>query len=170
MDETTPDNTDGDNTTASSKKFNVNLLDFMNADEFVQIMRNKTEGNYNALWDASKSLAQQLKTSKSLLTVNSYMCMGKTKNEILEKLVDSLKFALNADHVYILEYVAHSNVLIVTHSDNIKSINQRIPVSDGGIEGKLQLHCYLLVIIFVHRRGVILQWEIFKCNFRFFQL
>ena len=131
------DNNDVDKMADSQKKFNVGLLDFMNADEFVQLMRNKTDGNYNALWDASKSLAQQLKTSKSLLTVNSYMCMGKTKNEILEKLVESLKFALTADHVYILEHLTHSNVLVVTHSDNIKAINQRIPVSDGGIEGNV---------------------------------
>ena len=121
-----------------AEKFNTGLLDYMNVDEFVHLMKNKTENNYDALWDASKALANQLKASKSLLSLNGYMCMGRTKNEIMEKLIDSMKFTLKADHVYVYEYLNHDNVLVVTHSDVVGSIHQKIPVcaTDGGIEGK----------------------------------
>ena len=125
----------------AGEAFNVNLLDYMTGDEFIHLMKMKTENNYNALWKASKSLAMQLKASKAILTLNSYMSMGKSKAEVFDKLVESMKFTLLANYVYIYEHNRENNTLQVTHSNNIAALNQGIPISKG-MEGKLlRCHC-----------------------------
>jgi hypothetical protein len=120
----------------ASDSFNVNMLDYMTADDFVQLMKVKTDNNYNALWRASKILAMQLKASKSVLSLNSLMSTGKNKMDVIDKLCESVKYALKADFVYIFDIPGgEENCLRVLHSNNVASINQRILIS-AGIEGK----------------------------------
>ena len=124
--------------------FDVNLLDYMNIDEFLILMKNKTDNNYDNLWVASRRLAMQVKASKAVLSLSSQLCAGKSQLEVLEKLVESMKFSLNADHVSILQYIDNNNeasngnssggYLQVTHSDMVGIANHEIP-SDKGIEG-----------------------------------
>ena len=122
--------------TGEGQGFDVNLLDYMGVEEFVNLMRNKTENDYDSLWSASRSLAMQVKTSKALLSLGSQLCAGKTKTEVLDKLIESMKFSLKADHVFIMEYVAAENSLRVTHSDCISANNHLIP-RNIGIEGEV---------------------------------
>ena len=119
----------------NNSDINIGLLDFMNVEEFIKMLKIQTGENYGTLWNASSQLAMQLKASKSLLSVNSYMTMGKTKIEILEKLIESTKFTLGADQVYIFEYSAGSNSLIVSHSNIPLTLQQEIPLSNGTVEG-----------------------------------
>ncbi len=130
-----------------STGFDIGMLDFMSVEDFTKMMKTQTKDNYGSLWGASSQMAAQLKASKSLLTMNSYMTMGKTKNEILEKLTESMKFTLGADHVYIFEYAATCNSLVLTHSDNIVALQQKIPVSDGSVEGKLVCRPFYVIAV-----------------------
>jgi hypothetical protein len=118
----------------TTEAVNVNLIDYMTAEEFVQLMKMKTDNNYGSLWKASKALALQLKASKSILALNSYLVLGKSKNEVLDKLIGSMKYAINADHVYILEFSPECNNLQVSNSDNVSAIHQQIAINEG-VEG-----------------------------------
>jgi len=131
---------DGENEAAVSRKmdgFNVGLLDFMSVPEFVQLMKTSTNCNYDALYGASSELALQLKASKSLLTLNSYMTMGKTKSEILEKLIESMRFTLAADHVYVYDFTSSDNSMVISHSDNIPALGKSVLLSQDSLESQV---------------------------------
>ena len=76
--------------------FDVNVLDYMNVEEFNDFMWNKTNNNYDLLWRMTKSLSLQVKASKALLSFSSKLCAGKRNIEVLDKFVESMKFSLIA--------------------------------------------------------------------------
>ncbi len=113
----------------------AHLLDFMTDEEFLQLIKNKTDNNYNALWKVSKSLTVQLQALKTILSANAYVHAGKRDRiDILDKIVDSMKYTLRADFIYVYEHSTDQNTLRVTHSNTISSINQHVMVHET-IEG-----------------------------------
>lgn len=114
----------------------VSMLDFMGIEEFLHILKSRTEHNSKELWKETCTLAVQLKASRELLSIGSNIFSNKSSNKILDRLVESTHIILGAERVYIMEMVPGSNELEVTHSRDDAVIGMRLPISDG-IEGCL---------------------------------
>eukprot|EP01038_Epipyxis_sp_PR26KG_P011345 gene11345-15210_t len=123
-----------DNNSESPSTVDVSLLDLMGLEEFLSLLKNKTESNSKELWKASCSLAMQLKASRELLSISSTLFSQKSTKKILSRLVDATYTILNAERVHLMEIDKNSRELIVTHTHEENTIGYRIPVNKG-IEG-----------------------------------
>jgi hypothetical protein len=108
----------------------ISLLDFMGIEEFLSILKSKTENNNQALWKASCALASQLKGSRALLSLGSYLSSNEgAGTNILDRLVDTAFFILNAENICLLQLHTDGADLVVTHSRLESVLGVRIATS-----------------------------------------
>jgi hypothetical protein len=112
----------------------VSLLDVMAIEDFLSLLKSKTESNWKDLWKETCIFSKQLKAARELLSIGSSLISNKSSRKILDRLVDVTHILLNADRVTILELDSTGREMIVTHSRDDKLIGLRIPASVG-IEG-----------------------------------
>lgn len=112
----------------------VSLLDVMAIEDFLSLLKSKTESNWKDLWKETCIFSKQLKAARELLSIGSSLISNKSTRKILDRLVDVTHILLNADRVTILELDSTGREMIVTHSRDDKLIGLRIPAS-AGIEG-----------------------------------
>jgi len=121
----------------------LSLLDVVGIDEFLQLLKSRTDSNSAALWHASCTLAGQLKGSRALLALGAYLASSEAPDRAFDRLLDTAHFLLNAEHVFVLQSDdADANAndantgeqLVVTHARAAAAVGLRLPsaaVHDG---------------------------------------
>ncbi len=112
----------------------ISLLDVMGIEEWLFLLKGKTENNSRELWKETCILALQLKASRELLSIGSNLFSNKSTRKMLDRLLDSTYVILGAERVYLLEIDQTGTDLVVTHTREENSVGLRIPVTQG-IEG-----------------------------------
>lgn len=113
----------------------ASLLDVMGIEDYLSLLKNKTENNPKELWRETSLLAMQLKASRELLTIGSSLFSNSASRKILDRLIESSHVILNAERVYLLEIDPSGTELVVTYSRDQQAVGLRIPLSIG-IEGE----------------------------------
>lgn len=113
----------------------ISLLDIIGVNDFVDLLKSKTEKKANDVWNEILLLSQQLKASRDLLSIGSCLLSNKFDRKILDRLVHACHIVLNAEKVYLFEVDNNSNELVVTNSNDVRAKNIRI-VMNKGIEGE----------------------------------
>ena len=119
----------------------LSLLDMMGFEEFLVMLKNRTENNNLALWRVSCALAGQLKGSRELLSLGSYLSSNNNNvTKVFDRLIDTAYFLLNAEHVYLLQ-MDHEQMdhFVITHSRSAAVIGTKINISSvyDGIASKI---------------------------------
>jgi len=119
----------------------LSLLDMMGFEEFLVMLKNRTENNNPALWRVSCALAGQLKGSRELLSLGSYLSSNNNNlTKVFDRLIDTAYFLLNAEHVYLLQ-IDHEQMdhFVITHSRSTAAIGMKINISSvyDGIASKI---------------------------------
>jgi hypothetical protein len=107
----------------------VSLLDFMSIEEFLAILKAKTSDNNQALWKASCALAYQLKGSRALLSLGSFLSSNEGARNVFERLLDTAQFVLNSDQIYLFELDPDDNssfILSHTHTEAVLGMKLRV--------------------------------------------
>lgn len=112
----------------------IALLDVMDVEDYLSLVKNKTDSNWKDLWKETCLLVNQLKASRELLSIGSNLIGNKPTRKILDRLVEVTHIMLNAERVAVLELDPSGQDLVVTHSRDEKLIGMRVP-SSNGIEG-----------------------------------
>ena len=105
-------------------------FDFMGIEEFLSISMEKSDKSDTVLWSASCVLRSQLKSSRALLSLRSYLSSYDQTISPLDRLIDTAHFILSAESIYILQLDANGIDLVVTHSHTDGVIGLRASVSD----------------------------------------
>jgi GAF domain-containing protein len=119
---------------ATESVVEVSLLDVMDVEDFLQLVKSKTDSNWKELWKETCLVVNQLKAARELLSIGSNLIGSKPSRKILDRLVEVTHIMLNAERVVIMELDPTGSELIVTHSREERLIGLRIP-STLGIEG-----------------------------------
>jgi hypothetical protein len=152
---------------ATESVVEVSLLDVMDVDDFLHLVKTKTDSNWKELWKETCLVVNQLKAARELLSIGSSLIGSKPSRKILDRLVEVSHIMLNAERVVIMEIDPTGSELVVTHSREERLIGLRIP-SSSGIEGKIFIVCsrlnfnfsymlsciFFLPIFFVRRRRI----------------
>lgn len=112
----------------------VSLLDVMDVEDFLHLVKSKTDSNWKELWKETCLVVNQLKAARELLSIGSSLIGNKPSRKILDRLVEVSHIMLNAERVVIMEFDPAGTELVVTHSREERLIGLRIP-STSGIEG-----------------------------------
>lgn len=121
-------------------------LDFIGIEEFLVTLR---EGDDKLLQDATNNLFGQLKESRALLSLASYLSSDGGVLNVLERLMDTAYFILNAENVYLLRADSKSTDFTISNShmeDAIGFRASRTEVLEGNDSTK-QFLCYFLTIV-----------------------
>jgi hypothetical protein len=107
----------------------VSLLDFMSIEEFLAILKAKTSDNNQALWKASCSLAYQLKGSRALLSLGSFLSSNEGSRNLFDRLIDTAQFVLNSDQIYLFELDPDdSDMFILSHTHTEATLGAKLRV------------------------------------------
>jgi hypothetical protein len=113
----------------------VSLLDVMALEDFLSMLKGKTDANWKELWKETCIFTKQLKASRELLSIGSNLISNRASRKIIDRLLDVTHTLLNAERVIVMELDSTGNELFVTHSKDEKAIGLRVsPIS--GIECK----------------------------------
>ena len=88
-------------------------LDFIGIEEFLVTLR---ESNDKVVQDATNNLLGQLKESRALLSLASYLSTNGGVLNVLERLMDTAYFILNAENVYLFRADSRNSDFIITNS------------------------------------------------------
>lgn len=120
---------------ATESVVEVSLLDVMDVEDFLHLVKTKTDSNWKELWKETCLVVNQLKAARELLSIGSSLIGNKPTRKILDRLVEVSHIMLNAERVVVMELDPSGNELVVTHSREERLIGLRIP-SQSGIEGR----------------------------------
>lgn len=113
----------------------VSLLDVMAIEDFLNLLKNKTDNNWKDLWKETCIFTKQLKAARELLSIGSNLISNRSNRKILDRLLDVTHILLNAERVVIMEVDPSTKELVITHCKDEKALGTRIPTSTG-LEGK----------------------------------
>jgi GAF domain-containing protein len=152
--------------TKSENGVDISLLDFMGIEEFLSILKAKTENNNQALWKASCALAGQLKGSRALLSLGSYLSSNEGASHVLDRLTDTAFFILNAEHIFLFQLDGDGSNLVVTHSHHEAALGLKLAVH-AIVSGKFMYIEIRIIIIYADSliRNVIFILLTFLCLF-----
>lgn len=117
---------------SSDSLIDISLLDVMGIEEWLSLLKGKTESNSKELWKETCLLALQLKASRELLSIGSNLFSNRAGGRVLDRLVDATRVILGAERVYLLEIDPTGKKLVVTHThENLPKENREIPLGMG---------------------------------------
>ncbi len=114
------------------------LLDVMGIEDYLSLLKNRTDNNPKELWKEMITMAHQLKASRELLSIGSSLFSNKANRAIMDRLVESAHVILNAERVYLMEIDPTGSDLVVTYSKDEKAIGLKTPLRTG-IEGNFHI-------------------------------
>lgn len=113
----------------------VSLLDVMAVEDFLSLLKGKTESNWKDLWKETCIFTKQLKAARELLSIGSNLISNRSNRKIIDRLLDVTHILLGAERVVILEMETGGKELAVTYCKDEKALGTRISALSG-IEGK----------------------------------
>lgn len=114
----------------SHNETNNFIIDFMGIEEFLAIFLHKTVNDNKRLWKASFTLAMQLKESKALLSLKTYLPSDDGSLSSLDRLIEMAHFLLNVENVYLLQLDPNGIDLVITHAQLDVVVGMKIPAED----------------------------------------
>jgi GAF domain-containing protein len=111
-------------------ELDASMLDYTSVEEFLRPYRTSFS-SMPQQWQLMVYLATQLKGCRALLAVSSYLSAELNLGEIIDKILDSGYFVLNADRVSLYEVDHKTRELVLTHTRDGEISNNRIPLGRG---------------------------------------
>jgi hypothetical protein len=119
---------------SSETQVDVSLLDVMGIEDFLSLLKTRTENNSRELLKETSTMAHQLKASRELLSICSSLFSNEVSTKMIDRLQDSAYTILNAERIYIFELDPTGKELVVKRSRDKRAEGLRIP-ANAGIEG-----------------------------------
>ena len=115
-----------------SQTVDFSRFNFMGIEEFLSNQMEKSESNNcsSALSKASGILSAQLKGSRAILSLRSYLSSIDGTISALDRLMDTAYFIISAENFYLLQLDSDGVDLVITHTQTDGAIGLRIPVGD----------------------------------------
>ena len=114
----------------SAEMVDFSRFDFMGIEEFLSTLMERTENTDPVLWRASCVLAAQLKGSRALLSLRSYLSSFDGTISDLDRLISTAYFIMNAENLYLLQLDPSGADFVVTHSRADTAIGIKISMDD----------------------------------------
>lgn len=115
---------------SNGEPVDVSHINFMGIEEFLSALKEKTEPNDKLMRSASSSLAAQLKESRTLLSLASHLSSNDGAVNILDRLMDTAYFVLNATNVYFLQLEPKGSDMVVTRSRAEGAVGMKIAMNE----------------------------------------
>eukprot|EP00599_Poterioochromonas_sp_BG-1_P011610 CAMPEP_0173155560 /NCGR_PEP_ID=MMETSP1105-20130129/14176_1 /TAXON_ID=2985 /ORGANISM="Ochromonas sp., Strain BG-1" /LENGTH=1172 /DNA_ID=CAMNT_0014072005 /DNA_START=603 /DNA_END=4121 /DNA_ORIENTATION=- len=106
----------------------------MAVEDFLSLLKGKTESNWKDLWKETCIFTKQLKAARELLSIGSNLISNRSNRKIIDRLIDVTHTLLNAERVVILEMEGSGKELTVTYCKEEKLLGTRVSALSG-IEG-----------------------------------
>jgi len=119
---------------SSETQVDVSLLDVMGIEDFLSLLKTRTENNSRELLKETSTMAHQLKASRELLSICSSLFSNEVSTKMIDRLLDAAYTILNAERIYIFVLDPTGTELVVKRSRDKKAEGLRIPAHTG-IEG-----------------------------------
>lgn len=130
---------------ASECAVDLSMLDVMAVEDFLSLLKTKTDNNNKELWKETCALVSQLKAARELLSIGSSLLSNRSNKKIVDRLIDVACILLSADKVHVFEIDSISRELMVTHSNDENAIGAKVSTGSG-IEGKCGA-CFIVVCL-----------------------
>ncbi len=131
---------------SSETVIDASLLDIMKIDDFLSLLKTRTDNNPKELWKEMVTMTHQLKASRELLSIGSSLISNKANKSIMDRLIESAHVILNAERVYIMEIDPTGSDLVVTYSKDQRAVGLKIPLKSG-IEGNNTLPIFVSFVM-----------------------
>lgn len=115
---------------SNGESVDVSQINFMGIEEFLSVLREKTEPNDKLMHSASRNLAAQLKESRTLLSLASHLSSNDGAPNTLDRLMDTAYFILNASNVFFLQLESNGTDMILIKSRVESAIGMRIAIHE----------------------------------------
>lgn len=102
---------------SNESMLDVSLLDIMDKDEFLNLIKNKTGNNFNDLWKELVFIIDHLKASRELISIGSSILVQKSSDVILKRLLDVTRTLLRSEKIALIEY-KNGNLNVVQSTDD----------------------------------------------------
>ncbi|RYH21860.1 hypothetical protein EON65_20020 [archaeon] len=116
----------------------ISMLDVMAVEDFLSLLKSKTDNNNKELWRETCALVSQLKAARELLSIGSSLLSNRSNKKIVDRLIDVACILLSAEKVHVFEVDGVTKeLLMVTHSKDENAIGAKVSTNNG-IEGKFK--------------------------------
>jgi hypothetical protein len=117
----------------------VSVLDAMGAEEFISLLKYRTDNNQKELWKEVSSILHNLKSTRDFIHVQStlFQTRQQENNNIdsmkkyIERLVDAARVIFDVERVNVLEIDIVTDEFILTYSSEKQNIGLRFLIKDG---------------------------------------
>lgn len=121
-------------------------FDFMGIEEFLSTLTDQSKNDNLTAWRASNALANQLRGSRALLSLRSYLSTDGTVSPF-DRLVEMAYQILNAENFYLLQLDTDGTNLVVTHTRAVSAIGMKVSVGEISTGTSMNNIFYLLHLI-----------------------
>lgn len=104
-------------------------FDFMGIEEFLTTLTDQSKNDNLTAWKASCALANQLRGSRALLSLRSYLSTDGTVSPF-DRLVEMAYQILNAENFYLLQLDTDGKDLVITHTHAVTAIGMKVTVAE----------------------------------------
>ena len=133
----------------------ISLLDIMGIDEFLSVLKYRTENNQKDTWKEIAAIVSQLKASRELMFVESHLYSSKLIKsddpammiKLIDRLVESTRVIFDVERLNIYEIEVDTDELVLTHSTDKQIVGIRY-LSKDGLESKHFIYSFNYFVIF----------------------
>jgi len=133
---------------ASDAFIDISILDVMGIDEFLSVIKYRTENNQKDTWKEIYSLISHLKASRELMFIETHLFSSRSQEEnnseslkkIVDRLVDATRVIFDVERVNIFEIDIETDEFVLTSSSEKQGVGIRFAIKDG-IESKHTTVC-----------------------------
>lgn len=123
----------------------ISLLDIMGVDEFLSVLKFRTENNQKDTWKEIATIVSHLKASRDFISVESQLySLKKFQNESsellkksIDRLIEATRVILDVEKVNIYELDVETEELVLTYSSDKQCLGIRFSIKDS-IESKYE--------------------------------
>mmetsp|Transcript_2306 Transcript_2306/g.3159 ORF Transcript_2306/g.3159 Transcript_2306/m.3159 type:complete len:1128 (-) Transcript_2306:365-3748(-) len=129
----------------------ISILDVMGIEEFLSVIKYRTENNQKDTWKEIYSLISHLKASRELMFIETQLFSSKSQEDnnaeslkkIVDRLVDATRVIFDVERVNILEIDTETDEFVLTSSSEKQGMGIRFAIKDG-IESELLSKCSII--------------------------
>lgn len=129
----------------------ISILDVMGIEEFLSVIKYRTENNQKDTWKEIFSLISHLKASRELMFIETHLFSSRSQEEnnseslkkIIDRLVDATRVIFDVERVNVLEIDTETDEFVLTSSSEKQGMGIRFAIKDG-IESELLSKCSII--------------------------
>ena len=127
----------------------ISLLDIMGIDEFLSVLKYRTENNQKDTWKEIAAIVSQLKASRELMFVESHLYSSKLIKsddpammiKLIDRLVEATRVIFDVERLNVYEIEVDTDELVLTHSTDKQIVGIRY-LSKDGLESKQFIYSF----------------------------